>query len=68
MSAIASTNVCKSFGWQEVLHGISLDVEPRERVVLLGRSGSGKSTFLRCLNGLERVDSGRLNVLGLDLT
>jgi polar amino acid transport system ATP-binding protein len=56
--------VQKSFGRNEVLKGISLDVQPREVMCLLGPSGSGKSTFLRCINHLEKIDGGRLWVDG----
>ena len=50
--------VRKSFGTNEVLKGISLEVAEGEVVCLIGASGSGKSTFLRCLNLLEQVDDG----------
>jgi polar amino acid transport system ATP-binding protein len=50
--------VRKSFGANEVLKGISLDVAEGEVVCLIGASGSGKSTLLRCLNLLEQVDDG----------
>lgn len=43
----------KSFGDNEILKGISLDVKQGEVVVILGSSGCGKSTLLRCINGLE---------------
>jgi polar amino acid transport system ATP-binding protein len=67
MSAIIAQDVRKSYGPLEVLRGVSITVEPGERLVLLGRSGSGKSTFLRCMNGLERINGGRLTVEGIDL-
>jgi polar amino acid transport system ATP-binding protein len=67
LSVIAAKDVRKSFGHNEVLKGISLTIEQGERVVILGRSGSGKSTLLRCMNGLTRIDSGSLNVAGIDL-
>jgi ABC-type polar amino acid transport system ATPase subunit len=51
-----------------VLRGISLAVMPREVVVIIGRSGSGKSTFLRCLNFLEQPSSGTITIDGLSLT
>jgi ABC-type histidine transport system ATPase subunit len=54
------TELRKSFGTNEVLKGISLDVRPGEVVSIIGASGSGKSTFLRCVNVLERPNAGRL--------
>jgi ABC-type polar amino acid transport system ATPase subunit len=58
-------NVCKRFGQNEVLKDISLDVASGEVVVVFGRSGSGKSTMLRCINLLEEPTSGRLEVDGI---
>ena len=46
-------NLHKSYGSNEVLKGISLDVKPNEVVCMIGASGAGKSTFLRCINKLE---------------
>jgi len=46
----------KSFGDLEVLKGIDMDINSGEVVVVFGRSGSGKSTFLRCINFLEEPD------------
>ncbi|WP_020186459.1 amino acid ABC transporter ATP-binding protein [Methylopila sp. 73B] len=57
-------DVHKSFGAVEVLKGITLDVPRGDVVVLVGRSGSGKSTALRCINGLETVNGGELHVCG----
>ena len=56
--------VYKRFGHIEVLKGISLEVQRGEVVCLLGASGSGKSTFLRCINHLEKINAGRLWVDG----
>ena len=53
-------NLRKSYGSLEVLHGISVAIAPGEVVAVIGASGSGKSTFLRCLNLLERPTSGEL--------
>ena len=53
-------NVSKSFGDTQVLRGISLAVEPGEVVAIIGPSGGGKSTLLRCATTLERIDSGRV--------
>src|SRR5687767_13091534 len=50
----------KSFGGNEVLKGISVDVQAGEVVSVIGASGSGKSTFLRCINLLETPDRGAL--------
>jgi polar amino acid transport system ATP-binding protein len=61
---VTAAGVHKSFGRQEVLKGIDLDVQRGEVMCILGPSGSGKSTFLRCINHLEKVDAGKLYVDG----
>ena len=61
-------NVSKSFGDNQVLHNVSLDVAPHDVVCLIGASGSGKSTLLRCINLLEKVDSGSITVDGQNIT
>jgi polar amino acid transport system ATP-binding protein len=61
---VDAQGVHKRFLRQEVLKGITLQVQPSEVMCLLGPSGSGKSTFLRCINHLERVDAGELRVDG----
>ena len=55
-------NLVKSFHDRIVLDGISLDVEAGDLIALIGPSGCGKSTFLRCLNGLEFIDSGNIRM------
>jgi ABC-type polar amino acid transport system ATPase subunit len=57
----------KRHGAQEVLRGVTLDVERGELAAIIGSSGSGKSTFLRCLNGLERLDGGTIEIAGTSL-
>ncbi len=61
---VKSEAVWKRFGRNEVLKGITLDVDPGEVMCMLGPSGSGKSTFLRCINHLEQINAGRLWVGG----
>ena len=61
---ISAQNVHKSFGQLEVLKGIDLEVQPGEVACLMGHSGSGKSTFLRCVNHLDKATAGRLYVDG----
>lgn len=57
----------KSYGNNEVLKGISLNVKPSEVVCMIGPSGSGKSTFLRCINKLEDANSGQIIIDGQDI-
>jgi ABC-type polar amino acid transport system ATPase subunit len=61
---VKGEQVWKSFGKLDVLKGIDFVVKPRETFVLLGPSGGGKSTLLRCINHLEKIDAGRLWVDG----
>lgn len=61
-------NLSKSFGQQEVLHDISMNVSEGEVVALIGASGSGKSTLLRCVNLLETPNSGQIIVDDVDIT
>ena len=61
---VLAESVSKSFGSNQVLKSISLEVARGEVLCLVGPSGSGKSTFLRCINHLENVSAGRLSVDG----
>ena len=58
----------KSFENQKVLRGINLEIQDGETVVLIGSSGSGKSTFLRCLNLLNVPDKGQIFIDGQEIT
>jgi polar amino acid transport system ATP-binding protein len=62
---VKAEKVSKSFGSNQVLKSISLEVKRGEVLCLVGPSGSGKSTFLRCINHLEQVNAGRLTVDGV---
>ncbi|WP_025129899.1 amino acid ABC transporter ATP-binding protein [Pseudomonas sp. PH1b] len=61
---IEAEDLHKSFGELQILKGICLQVRRGEVVVLIGASGSGKTTFIRCLNLLEEIQSGRIRVNG----
>ncbi|MDR9433534.1 MAG: ATP-binding cassette domain-containing protein [Spiribacter sp.] len=62
------SQVEKSFAALHVLRGIDLHVQPGQFVVLLGANGCGKSTLIRCLNGLTRPDAGRIEVAGVQIS
>ncbi len=60
-------NLEKSFGDMKVLRDVNLDLYDRENLVILGRSGSGKSVLIKCMVGLLKPDAGEINVLGYDV-
>lgn len=64
---IKATNIWKKFNNLEVLKGIDLEVNEGEVVVVIGPSGGGKSTLLRCLNKLETIDKGSITIDGEEL-
>jgi len=64
MSMISLNNVTKSFGAVQVLKGVTFALEKGEVGVLIGASGSGKSTALRCIDRLETIDGGQIEVAG----
>ena len=61
-------NLCKSFDNTAVLKGINAEIDKGDVMVVIGASGSGKSTFLRCLNLLEEPTSGSIFFEGVDIT
>ena len=63
-NVVETTDVEKWFGKTQVLNGISLTVKRAEVVVMIGASGSGKTTFIRCINHLEKIQGGRIQVNG----
>ncbi|HEY7646272.1 MAG TPA: sn-glycerol-3-phosphate ABC transporter ATP-binding protein UgpC [Hyphomicrobiales bacterium] len=62
MAPVTVRNVRKSFGVVEVIHGVNIDIEDGEFVVLVGPSGCGKSTLLRMIAGLESITSGEIGI------
>lgn len=65
--ALLVDNIHKSFGTHEVLKGVSVTANKGDVISLIGSSGSGKSTFLRCINFLEMPDRGRVVVAGEEI-
>lgn len=61
-TGVTVRGLTKTFGGTAVLDGIDLDVAPGERVVIIGPSGTGKSTLLRCINYLDRPDAGQIAI------
>lgn len=68
MKALQVDRVTKSYGSVPVLRGVSFSLEPGERVALMGPSGSGKSTLLNCIGGIDRPDTGTIEVAGTALS
>lgn len=68
MNIIQVHSLKKSFGSNEVLKDISINIAAQEVVCVIGASGSGKSTFLRCLNRLDEITSGQVIIDGQDIT
>ncbi|MBC1973117.1 amino acid ABC transporter ATP-binding protein [Listeria welshimeri] len=68
MTKLKVTGLKKSFGANEVLKGIDIEVKEGEVVCVIGPSGSGKSTFLRCMNNLEEITAGDVVVDDYNIT
>ena len=66
--AIKIENLHKTFGSNKILKGISLAVNQGEDLVILGRSGTGKSVTIKCMVGLIEADKGKIEVFGTDIT
>ena len=64
MTALLVDNVVKRYGSVETVRGISLRVEPGQRVALLGHNGAGKTTLMKMVLGLTPLSSGRIEILG----
>ena len=68
MAFLSIKNIVKNYGNQRALNDVSIDIEEGELVSILGPSGCGKTTLLRCIAGLETVDSGKIFIGGKDCT
>ena len=62
MAGVSFRDVKKNFGPVKVIHGVTMDVDDGEFVVIVGPSGCGKSTLLRMVAGLERISSGEISI------
>lgn len=67
-SVIEIVNLKKSFGSQEVIKNVSLKLFNGENLVVLGKSGTGKSVLIKCIVGLLNFDSGNISVFGKDVS
>ena len=68
MAEVSTCRLVKKYGALTVLHGIDLDIDDGEFIVFVGPSGSGQSTLLRCIAGLEPVASGSVWIAGEDVS
>ncbi|MFL5129204.1 MAG: ATP-binding cassette domain-containing protein, partial [Microvirga sp.] len=62
MASVEIRNIRKNFGTVPVIHGVSIDIQDGEFVILVGPSGCGKSTLLRMIAGLENISGGELRI------
>ncbi len=62
MGSVTIRDLCKSYGSQQVIHGLNIDIGDSEFVALVGPSGCGKSTLLRMIAGLEPINSGTISI------
>jgi len=62
MAKVAIQNARKSYGTTDVIHGLNIDINDGEFVVLVGPSGCGKSTLLRMIAGLESITAGEISI------
>src|SRR5688572_16158290 len=62
MATVSIRDVRKTYGSVDVMHGVSVDIDDGEFVILVGPSGCGKSTLLRMIAGLEEITSGEISI------
>ena len=68
MSILEAKGLCKSFGANNILSGIDLQIDAEEFVAVMGQSGGGKSTLLYCISGMDKPSSGKTYFDGVDMT
>ena len=66
MATVSLNGIKKTFGKTDVIHGIDVEIEDGEFIVIVGPSGCGKSTLLRMVAGLETVTEGEIQIGGAD--
>lgn len=67
MNVLEIKNINKRFNNIKILHNFCLEVKEKEIISIIGPSGVGKSTLLRCINGLEKIDSGEIIINGISI-
>ena len=64
---ISVDNITKKYGKKTVFKNISFDITDNEKLLIIGPSGCGKTTLIRCLNGFEKIDSGKILLNGVNI-
>jgi phospholipid/cholesterol/gamma-HCH transport system ATP-binding protein len=67
-TVVTINGLSKTFGGNQILKGVNLDLRKAENLVVLGKSGSGKSTIIKCMVGLTEPDDGKISIFGQDMT
>src|SRR5207344_3530784 len=67
-TVVTINGLSKTFGGNQILKDVNLELRKAENLVILGKSGSGKSTIIKCMVGLTAPDSGNICILGKDMT
>ena len=68
MPVVTGADLAKGFGAEQIFSGVSFEIQARDRIALVGVNGSGKTTLLRIIAGLEKSDTGTVNIEGVNAT